>query len=354
MSEKHHIEEERLSLASLIKNFESWIKSMFSKWIMIIAGSLIIGGLFFVYQQIRTKSYKAETTFVLQNESGAGLGQLSSLASLAGVNVGGLTESSGLFQIDNIIELYTSYSMLKQTLLATSDGPNGKERLVSWFGRTAKYTDTWNELGIDFEIPDDQFVVKHDSVLKEIVEVMRERSLIVSKPNRKLTILGVAFSSKNEMLAKSFNETLVRLVNNFYLKVKTRKTGENLRVLGVQADSVKRVLDFTLSELAKFEEGNANLNPLRAQARVPLQKIQIDLQASSAVYQEIVKNLEIAKVAHRNNTPLIQVIDKPILPLEHNRMKWHKALILGLALGGVMMVGFYTLKRIYTSAMTNN
>ena len=87
---------------------------------------------------------------------------------------------------------------------------------------------------------------------------------------------------------------------------------------------------------------------------MPLQKIQIDLQASSAVYQEIVKNLEIAKVAHRNNTPLIQVIDRPILPLEHNRMKWYKALVIGLILGGICMVGFFTLKGIYTAAMTDS
>ena len=39
----------------------------------------------------------------------------------------------------------------------------------------------------------------------------------------------------------------------------------------------------------------------------------IDVQANSAIYQELLKQLELAKVTHRNNMPLIQVIDSPVI-----------------------------------------
>lgn len=351
--DKSYIEEQPISLFSIIINFKSWLTSMFKSWKVILLGTLLIGGLFFTYQSIRKVNYTAETRFVLETESAAGgLGDISSLASLAGVNLGGISGNSSLFQLDNIVELYKSYSMMKKTLLTRTDSGFGNERLITSYGREHKVLKKWSALGIDFEIPDSQLIIRHDSLLKEVVEDIQELNLDVSKPSRKLTVLRVSYTTNDEKFALAFNEILVEHVNDFYLKAKTQKTGENLRVLTFQSDSVKKVLDQSLLDLANFEEKNAYLNPLRAQAFVPRQKIQIDLRASQAVYQELVKNLEIAKISHRNNTPLILIIDSPVLPLENDRMKWYKALVLGLILGGVLMVAYLTLKRTYLSIMS--
>ncbi|MFT6827349.1 MAG: hypothetical protein ACJAZV_000631 [Roseivirga sp.] len=351
MDEKTQIQEERISLASLIRNILDWVLAMLHAWKKIILGALVIGGVFFSYQQIRKINYTAETTFVLESESGAGIGQLSSLASLAGVNLGGLTEGSGLFQIDNIIELYQSYTIIKQTLLARNETADGNERLITSYGKDRKLIEKWNAKGVNFEIPQGQMLVKHDSVLKKVVKEIKERNLVVSKPSRKLSILSVVYSSHDQTFAKNFNEILVKNVNDFYLESKTKKTGENLKVLALQADSVKRALDNSLLELAQFDDSNLNLNSSRSQNQVPRQKIMIDIQASSAVFQEVVKNLEIAKLAHRNNMPLIQIIDRPTYPLKDDRMKWYKAAVIGIVFGGVLMVLLLTLIRIYNSVM---
>ena len=49
--------------------------------------------------------------------------------------------------------------------------------------------------------------------------------------------------------------------------------------------------------------------------RVPSVNRQVDVQANTAILTELVKNLELAKVDLRKETPLIQIIDTPILPL---------------------------------------
>jgi cbb3-type cytochrome oxidase subunit 3 len=353
VDDRTQIEEERISLASLIRNIQTWVLAMLRAWKKIVLGALLIGGVFFAYQQIRKINYTAETTFVLESESGGGIGQLGSLASLAGVNLGSLSEGSALFQIDNIIELYQSYTIMKETLLTEVEAAEGQERLITKYGKEKKLNQKWLAKGIDFEIPLSQMIVRHDSVLKRVVKDIRERNLVVSKPSRKLSILSVAYTSTDEELAKDFNEVLVKNVNEFYLKAKTKKTGENLRVLGFQADSVKKVLDQVILDLAQFDDRNPNLNPLRSENQVPRQKIMIDLQASSAVYQEIVKNFEIAKLTHRNNTPLIQIIDQPTFPLKDDRMKWYKAAVIGVFIGGVLMLAFLSMTRIYYSVMEN-
>tara|TARA_R110001592_G_scaffold296187_1_gene566535 strand:+ start:173 stop:1240 length:1068 start_codon:yes stop_codon:yes gene_type:complete len=351
VDERTQIQEERISLAGLIRNIQGWVFVMLKAWIKIILSALLIAGLFLAYQQIRKINYTAETTFVLESESGGGIGQLGSLASLAGVNLGSLSEGSTLFQIDNIIELYQSYTIMKETLLTEVETSEGKERLITKYGKEKKWNQKWLTIGIDFEIPISQMIVRHDSILKKVVKDIRERNLVVSKPSRKLSILSVSYTSTDEGLAKDFNEVLVKNVNEFYLKSKTKKTGENLRVLAFQSDSVKKVLDQVILDLAQFDDRNPNMNPMRSENQVPRQKIMIDLQASSAVYQEIVKNLEIAKLAHRNNTPLIQIIDQPVFPLKDDHMKWYKAFVLGLFAGGLFMVFYITGKNIFTSVL---
>ena len=77
----------------------------------------------------------------------------------------------------------------------------------------------------------------------------------------------------------------------------------------------------------------------------------IDVQANSAIYQEIVKQLELAKVAHRNQMPLIQIIDSPRYPLPNNRWNLLKTLIIGGALGGLLMIAYVLSREIFMSAL---
>lgn len=139
------------------------------------------------------------------------------------------------------------------------------------------------------------------------------------------------------------------IVNQFYFDTKTLKTGSNLEILKKQSDSVKNVLDESILFLAEKDQNIPNLNALDKVSMVPYQKAMIDVQANSAIYGEIVKQLELAKVTHRNNMPLIQIIDKPILPLENSRWKFLKTFILSFIIGISSIVIGLSFKRIINS-----
>ena len=101
--------------------------------------------------------------------------------------------------------------------------------------------------------------------------------------------------------------------------------------------------------LAEKDQSIPNPNPLTKVSLVPYQKALIDVQANGAIYQEIVKQLELAKVSHRNKTPLIQIIDKPTLPLENSRLKLFECLVFGIFGGLFFSVLYYSLSRFYKS-----
>ena len=340
------------SVKVLLDTIKKWLFFLLTKSKDIFKLSFVLLLLTLAYNYIKSPIHYARTSFVLDSESSSNsIGDIASLASLAGINASSFIDASSLFQIDNIQELYRSSSMLKETLLTKSKFGDKYELLINKFGKEEKIDKKWNKLGVDFT--NQSFIESksrlHDSILQEVVKIIKEKYLIVDKPSRKTTILEIGFDHKDELLAKSFNENLVSIVNNFYFKTKTKKTGENLKILQRQADSVKNVLDKSILFLAEKDQSIPNPNPLTKVSLVPYQKALVDVQANGAIYQEIVTQLELAKVTHRNKTPLIQIIDKPTLPLENSRLTFLECLIYGLFGGLLLSVIYFSLTRFYHS-----
>ena len=343
---------ESFSLLNLINSIKDWFTFLLSNLKGIFIITSIFLSLVLLFNFIKSPVHYARTSFVLDSESSSNsIGDIASLASLAGINASSFIDASSLFQIDNIQELYRSNSMIKQTLLTDSDFGNERSLLIDRLASNEKIDKKWDKLNIDFSSYNSKSnnLRIHDSILNEVVKIIKEKYLLVDKPSRKTTILEIGFDHKDELFAKSFNENLVSIVNDFYFKTKTQKTGENLKILERQADSVKKVLDKSILFLAEKDQSIPNPNPLTKVSLVPYQKALVDVQANGAIYQQIVTQLELAKVTHRNNTPLIQIIDKPVLPLENSRLKLFECFVYGIFGGLFFSVLYYSFLRFYKS-----
>ena len=343
--EKNNLDD-KISLSFLITGLKDWISFLIAKKNYIVLVSCSI--LFFTisHNYILNPVHYARTTFVLDNDSTSSMGDLSSIASLAGINPSSFIEASSLFQIDNIQELYKSNAMIKKTLLSKSKINKKNVLIIERFIKAENLEKKWIRLGLDIKnLSLNNSSRVQDSLIKDLVKLIKKQYLLVDKPSRKTTILEIGFDHKDEVLAKIFNENLVKIVNEFYHKTKTLKTGLNLKILQRQSDSVKIILDTSIMLLAEIDQSIPNANPISKVNLVPYQKAMIDVQTNSAIYGELLKQLELAKVTHRNNMPLIQVIDKPSYPLENSRWKLFKTLIYGLIFGFSFSVFSLSLKR---------
>jgi hypothetical protein len=350
-----HIIDDKITLKEVVQRFQYWIGFFIGKWkTLLIAGlvGLILGAMASI---LKKPVYHAETTFVLEESDMSGINQMSGLASLVGVNLGSIGSTSGLFQGDNIMELYKSDNMLSKTLLSPFDA---NSLLIDRYIKFQKLDSKWSRKvdfsALDFSISRDKFTVTQDSVIKEVSKLLREKHLSVEKPNRKLSIIQVNVSSKDEPFAKVFNETLVENVNTFYFETKTKKTAENLSILQSQADSVRNLLDESIVAYASTTDRVPNPNPILQTATVEARKRQVDVTASSAVYSEIVKNLEIAKVNHRNNSPLIQIIDTPRFPLKRTEIRLLKGMVFGAFIVGFMVLFYFYVRQLYRMHVEGN
>lgn len=312
---------QEITLDDLVLKIYEWYKYLKSKWLLLACAGLVGIVLGYAYALVKKPRYEAVATFALEDSGPSGaMGQIGGLASMIGLDLGG-SGGSGIFQGDNIIELYKSRAMIQQTLLSEEVFEGKKMLLVDRYIAFNKLDeDLKREKGIeklDFKLRSSQRLSRvQDSVLGEVVSRINKENLTVAKPDKKSTIIKVQLTSKDELFAKLFTDRIIKNVSDFYIHTKTKKSARNVAVLQHQADSVRRMLNGALAGMASAVDANPNPNPSRQVLRVPSQRRQIDAEANKAILVELVKNLELSRISLMKETPLIQVVDVPILPLK--------------------------------------
>jgi hypothetical protein len=353
-----HQENNELSLKALFLSIHSWIAYLRSKWLKMITITicgLILG---FLYGQFKKPTFYADSTFVLEEGGSAGgLSQYAGLASMVGIDIG--SSGNGIFQGDNIIELYRSNTMLKKTLLSFYSKDGKKEPLIDRYVRFNKLREEWSDepalKNINFlKDSDGKFSRTQDSVIKTILKRINEQNLVVSKPDKKLSIIKVEVISKDEVFAKNFNDNLVENVNEFYVETRLKKSTENIAILKHQTDSVREVLNGAIYSSAITLDATPNLNPTRQILRAPAERSRINAEANKAILSELIKNLELANISLRRDMPLIKIVDQPVYPLDNDRVKMPVAVIVGGLLAFFLGVVFFSLSRVYSNIMNEN
>jgi len=347
---------DEISLKELILKIQEWRKYILSKWVVIFIAGVIGGAIGLTYAWFQKPIYKAELSFALQDEkAGGGLSGAMGLASQFGIDLGGRS-AGGEFSGDNLLILMKSRSMVEKALLTSVIINNRKQSLAEFYIDFNKLREGWKgkpEGNIHF-LPDadrSKFTLKQDSVLGMFQKTLIINNLTVDKVDKKLSIISLSVKSTNELFSKYFTEVLAKVVSDFYVQTKTEKSSKNVAILQRQTDSVRRALNGGISGVATSVDNNPNANPALQILRVPSQRRTVEVQTNTAILSELVKNLEMAKMSLLQETPLIQVIDKPILPLEKSRMSRSLYFLFGALVAIFLTVICFFFQKIFREVM---
>lgn len=343
---------EEITLKELLVHGSALYIYLRSQWKIIVLAALFGATFGLAYSYIKEPVYTATLSFALEDEKsgGGGLGSALGLASSLGLDLGG--GGGSVFSGSNLTELFKSRVMVEQTLLSpiTIDGKTIS--LAEMYLQNEGWRAKWDKKS---KFKDIQFLVNsqrkdfsraHDSILGLIYDNLSKKELSVGQKDKKIAIIVIDVNSTSELFAKYFTEALVKEVSDFYVATKSKKARLNMNILRRQTDSIRGELNGAITGVAVANDNVFGLNPAMNVRRAPSARRQVDVQANTAILTELVKQTELAKVTLRKETPLIQVIDTPILPLEKEYVSKIKGIFLGGAIAGFLALLFLILKRI--------
>jgi hypothetical protein len=347
------IPNDEISLKELIEKGKEWYVYLLSKWKIIVLAGIVGAALGLAYSFIKKPIYTATLTFALEDEKsgGGGLGGALGLASSFGIDLGG--GGGSIFTGSNLTELFKSRTMVEQTLM-TPVTVNGKViSLAEMYIQNNQWRESWNDnpkfKNVKF-LPNTKrkyFTRVHDSILGVIYQNLSKSSLSVAQKDKKVSIISMDVTSTNELFSLYFCEALAKQVGQFYVTTKSKKARMNMEILERQTDSIRAELNAAITGVAVANDNTFMLNPALNVRRTPSARRQVDVQANTAILTELVKQTELAKVTLRKETPLIQVIDRPILPLAKERFGKAKGLVIGGFLAGFLMVMVLIVKMLF-------
>jgi hypothetical protein len=355
--DKKSIENEEISLRELLQKVREWYLYLISRWKIIVLAAFIGGALGLGYSFFKKPIYTATLSFALEDEKagGGGLGSALGLASSLGLDLGG--GGGSIFTGSNLTELFKSRTMVEKTLLSPVT-VNGKViSLAEFFIQNSNWRKKWNDnpklIPVQF-LPNENrknFGRIQDSIMGLMYENLSRTGLSVAQKDKKVAIITIDVFSTNELFSKCFTEALVKEVSDFYISTKSKKARMNMDILERQTDSIRRELNGAITGVAVANDNTFNLNPALNVRRAPSARRQVDVQANTAILTELVKQSELAKVTLRKETPLIQVIDRPILPLKVEEFGKVRGLLMGGGLASFITALFLVFRRIFSAIM---
>ena len=351
--EQQQIDNDEISLKELIQKIQEWVAYLKTQWKLIIGIAALGGIIGFAYASFQKPTYLATTTFVLEEDKGGGggLGGAMGLASSFGLDLGG--GGGGLFTSSNIIELMKSRLVVEKTLLNPVNVAVKGISLADYFIQYNELKKEWAKkpalANINFPVNADRtkFSLVQDSILEVISKELIKENLTIIQKDKKVSIISLTVKTESELFSKLFCEQLLIETSDFYIETKSKKSRLNVDILQHQADSIRAELNSAITGVASASDNVYNLNPAFNVKSAPSKRRQVDVQANTAILTQLVAQLELSKVSLRKETPLVQLIDRPILPLEKDKVGRLKSLVLGGFLAGFLTVFYLVFGQLY-------
>ena len=342
---------DEIQLKDILIKLTDYKTYLFSKKFRIITISAFFFVLGIVFAISSDEKYTAELTFVVndQQKGGGALGAMSGMASQFGFDIGG--SSSTTFSQNNILEFLKSRGVVEATLMQNRTVNKKDDLLIEHYLHINKIKDFWKE---DENLTPVSFhkilTQDNDSVSGGIWKIIIENKLVVELQSDHANIINLSYTSVNEEFAKEFVETLIQQMSKMYISHQTAQTSNTLDFLSSRADSVFMELEIAEEKFAKVKDINQRI--VKASGRLKELQLMRRVEVLNAMYLEIVKNLEISKMTLLNQTPIIQIIDKPILPLESEKKSIRLLAFFGVFLGGFISVTFLVVRKFFKDALS--
>ncbi len=311
--------------------------------------SLIIG---LVIAFTSPVEYRATSKLLPEIADGTGndLGKLGGLASLAGVNLGGMNNSMNNLSPQLYPEIAKSLPFLLDVMHDTvyfekmmiySSAFNYFENVArpSLFDLVGRYTlglpgmlkelfANKQEIGI---VTNDDDFYRLSKRQWNIIEDFKDR--IVVSISDETGLITISVEMPDPYAAAQVAQKVENMITRSVVKYKTDKAKENLSFVVARFQEAKNDFERIQLRLAKVQDRNKNVTSAKAQIEV--RRIENEYNVAFEVYKSLASQVEQAKIKLKEDTPVFTVLEPVRVPEEKSKPK-RSMVVLAVAILGLI------------------
>lgn len=357
------IEEQEIDLVELIQKM--WI----NRWLIIKVTSVfvVLGVLVALFS---AKVYTASCDIV-PDTSKSGSSKMSSLAALAGVNLGGGEDVTALSPL--VYQNIMNGTSFRKELMQTKIDFEETDKPVSFFdyytseeynkpsvlSYIKKYT-----IGLPFVIlnairgeqpePDYSAIGNNEGPMVETLSKDEYDALKILEQCVSLTLdnkngyVTITTNMPEAVASAQLAQATVVLLQKYITEFKIAKVQSNLDFIQSRYDEAKKNFEDIQVRRAAFRDANTNTN--KYSARVEAEKLDAEYTLAMNLYSELAAQLEQAKIEVKKDTPMLTVVRPVTIPYKKSKPQRLQILVaftfLGVVAGAGLVLGLPMLANI--------
>jgi hypothetical protein len=333
-------------------------------WLVILLG-VVLGSYMYFSKKSEPTIYTSYLSFTVNEASGAdqpfleqvlgfGLPGLSSISSEMGLKgEGGKSILQELIKTRKTLEL----ALFKKIKIENEKGVMKEDffinHFIDLFGLRKIWTEKKSRLAkVKFKHSNTEIFSRDENTVLLAVHSKIIKSHLFDEISR-AGIMTLKFKSPNEKFSYHFVNSFYDELNKYYTEQSIEKQNRIYKAARARKDSLEKAMDGAEKGYISYLNSHNLAASGQYAEKIEIQYLARKLSGEMEAYFMSIKNVEAAKIALEQQTPLLQAIDKPVFPLPADIPNAKKSLLIGALIGMILAVMFVLGRRIIIDFVLN-
>lgn len=352
--------DDEISLKELILKLQEFWRELWRNWWLIPLFCLPFVA-YNLYNHFNfEKTYTASLTFMVnEDEGGGGLAGVSGVLGSFGLGGG----AGGEYNLEKMLSLLKSRKIIEKVILSKSLVDNQEDFFANHFIRIQELHTEWSKIDSDIDLSEfvfqhndhTSFDIAHNTALKSIHNYIIGNAtkgipaLLNSMISEETGIMELTMETKTEELSINILESMFSVLSKYYIDKSIEKQLNTFKVISEKSDSLSSELRSAEYALANFMDKNRGLYNRKDQ--LEQFRLEAKVKMLGTAFAKVIEQKEIAEFSLNDQTPVVQIIDYPISPIEPSKSSLIKNLIIALLIGGFLGSFFIIGRKIIRDAL---
>jgi uncharacterized protein involved in exopolysaccharide biosynthesis len=282
------------------------------KWIIIsITFLFTLLGIVFAFQLKEEFRSEGKILPEMQVKSGS-LGQFAGLAALAGVDISSASGGVDAVRPDLYPDVLKSTPFFLRLFQEKVIDRNNKQMLFQAFYNKEVLDGKLKEKDQKDKFPKSENYISFNRQTEKNIKDLKER--ILCSYDKKAGVIAISVKMPDPVVAANVARFSMNYLTDYIINYRTEKQKRDLDFLAERLNAAKGKYFNNQSKKASYTD-QMPLNALRLQtADLQRERIEAEYKTSSSFYNSLLQKYEEAKLKIQQETPVIKVLEPPVVP----------------------------------------